>query len=87
MDEYSEPTLKYTQINKVCDGSQTYQIKGQANFVMKSVVLVCGNKYPREMYTNQFHLIELRFNIIDLEDCATAYKEEDPPKEDYIPMF
>lgn len=71
----------------MCSGNSVIKVKFQADIMMDAIILVCGNKHPREVYPNAFPLIEARFNIINLEDCADPYKEEEEPPEDYIPMY
>lgn len=87
IDEYSSPTLKAEVINQLSCGTSAIKIKFQRDVMFETILLVCGNKHPREVYPNAFPLIEARFNIINLEDCADPYDEENPPKEDYIPMY
>lgn len=65
LDEYSTGHLTVTQLNMMCDGTYAYPVKGSASFALpKSIVLVCGNKNPLEIYKEEHHeLIKARFII------------------------
>lgn len=65
LDEYSTGHLKITQLNSMCDGTYQYPVKGSCSFLLKgSILLVCGNRSPLEIYSEPYHeLIKARFNI------------------------
>jgi len=65
LDEYSVGHLTVTQLNMMCDGTFQYPVKGSSPFALpKSIVLVCGNKDPLEIYDQRHHeLIKARFII------------------------
>lgn len=70
LDEYSTGHLTVTQLNMMCDGTYAYPVKGSSGFQLpKSIVLVCGNRDPLEIYDSKFHeLIKARFiiNCLDI---------------------
>jgi hypothetical protein len=69
LDEYSIGHLTVTQLNEMCDGTYQYPVKGSSPFALPtSIVLVCGNRSPMDIYEHKHHdLIKARFNIICLE--------------------
>lgn len=70
LDEYSIAHLTVMTLNQICDGTYQYPVKGCAPFALpNSIVLVCGNKDPLEVYTDAKNhaLIKARFTIIDLD--------------------
>lgn len=70
LDEYSTGHLTVTQLNMMCDGTYQYPVKGSCPFQLPdSVVLVCGNRNPLEIYSEPHHdLIKARFiiNCLDI---------------------
>lgn len=64
IDEYSEPTLKVTQVNKMCDGTYQYPNKGGIAKRPEPYIMICGNKDPKIMYPNTIQFLEARFEII-----------------------
>lgn len=68
IDEFSEPFLKVTELNAMCDGTHAYPSKGGiARRVKNPLILICGNKDPRTMYTNTYKYLEARFNIVNVD--------------------
>jgi len=69
LDEYSIGHLTVTQLNMMCDGTYQYPVKGSTPFALPdSIVLVCGNRNPLEIYDQKHHeLLKARFNIICLD--------------------
>jgi hypothetical protein len=69
IDEYSTGLLKITQLNQMCDGTYQYPRKGaDAVSLPGSIVLVCGNVNPLEIYSEKHHpLIKARFEIFCLD--------------------
>lgn len=65
LDEYSIGHLTVTQLNMMCDGTYQYPVKGSSPFSLPgSIVLVCGNRSPMEIYDSKHHdLIKARFQI------------------------
>lgn len=67
MDEYSSAHLKTTALNQICDGTYQYPTKGGNSLILPMTVLICGNKHPRDIYSNTYQFIESRFNVISVE--------------------
>lgn len=65
IDEYSRGILTVTQLNQMCDGTYQYPVKGSSSFSLPdSIIMVCGNKSPLEIYSEEHHeLIKARFII------------------------
>lgn len=66
LDEYSIGHLTVTQLNMMCDSTYLYPVKAASSFPLPhSIILVCGNKDPFEIYSNEKHhpLIKARFNV------------------------
>jgi len=71
LDEYSVAHLTVTVLNMMCDGTYQYPVKGSNPFALpSSIVLVCGNRSPLEVYTDpkNHDLIKARFKIICLDN-------------------
>ena len=70
LDEYSIGHLTVTQLNMMCDGTYQYPVKGSIPFALPgSIVLVCGNRNPLEIYDEKHHeLIKARFIINCLDN-------------------
>ncbi len=85
MDEYTKPDLTVQTLNRICDGTEQIDIKFQHAIQIKdATVIICGNKDPKEVYPNVYHLIEARFNVYCLDKhCKPPNQQE----EEYIPMF
>lgn len=70
-DEYTEPYLKATQLNRMCDGTYAYPNKGgTARIVNYPYVIICGNKNPAKLYPNAFKFLEARFNVVNVDEKA-----------------
>ena len=52
----------------MCDGNYLYPSKGGAAVKCKAIILICGNKDPRQLYPNAWPYIEARFNILCLDE-------------------
>lgn len=72
VDEYTTATIPATVLNQMCDGNYQYPTKGGAAVMCKSIILVCGNKDPRDLYPNAWQYVDARFNVICL-DLQPAY--------------
>jgi hypothetical protein len=66
IDEYSEAHLKVTQLNEMCDGNYQYPVKGGYPVQVKAVLLICGNKNPKELYPKAHMFLEARFNVLEI---------------------
>lgn len=70
LDEYSIAHLTVMQLNQMCDSTYQYPVKGSTPFALPdSILIVCGNKSPLEVYTDpkNHELIKARFNIINID--------------------
>lgn len=68
IDEFSEPFLKTTQLNQMCDGTHLYPTKGGQQIRLHNpILLICSNKSPADMYTKTISYIQARFHIIPLD--------------------
>ena len=63
MDEFSKAHLTYMQINLMCDGKYMWPHKGGKAFKKEVLMIICGNKHPRDIY-KEVQFLEARFNII-----------------------
>jgi len=77
LDEYSIPVLTVTQLNLMCDGQYDYPVKGGMSFKQPgSILLICGNRSPLEIYDSKHHaVLQARFNIICVDIEAPAPTE------------
>lgn len=65
LDEYTTGHLTVTQLNMMCDGTYQYPVKGSDSFSLPgSILLICGNKSPLDIYSEEHHeLLKARFII------------------------
>lgn len=69
LDEYSTAYLKLTDLNRMCDGTAKYPVKGgEAVMVRDHQIIICSNKPPEEVYTTpeNWPLINARFVVFEL---------------------
>ena len=50
----------------MCDGTYSYPHKGGQGKQVTALIICCGNKHPRDIYTQTYQFIEARFNVIEL---------------------
>ncbi|AXQ65984.1 MAG: replication protein [Cressdnaviricota sp.] len=69
IDEYSSAKVKATTINQMCDGTYLYPTKGgTAKQVRGTILLVCGNRDPKDVYPEAWPYIEARFTVKKVGD-------------------
>lgn len=85
LDEYSVGHLTITQLNSMCDGTYRYPVKSAESYNLPgSILLVCGNKSPLAIYSEEFHaLLQARFTIIDLASTSKQPLSSNPLKLKY----
>ena len=53
----------------MCDGTWKYPIKfGGTLKIDKPWIIICSNAPPSEVYTKKHHLIEARFNVVNVDE-------------------
>lgn len=70
LDEYTCKPLPVNILNSMCDSTYQYPVKGSHSFqILSSIVIVCGNRSPFDLYQESFHeLLKARFliNCLDI---------------------
>lgn len=68
----------------MCDGLFCYPTKYiDGYYVRKATVIICANKSLRDTYTQEYEILEGRFNVIHL----TGFKFKDPQEEEFASLI
>lgn len=73
LDEYNTASLKVSELNKMCDNSTTYLVKGGTGVKLseKPYIFILCNKSIETLYPNMYELIKARFIEVEVKLCST----------------
>lgn len=68
IDEYNNAKLTISEINKICDGTKTFDVKyGKPISIRDALVIVTSNGSISDLYPNKAVLLQARFNEINVD--------------------